>query len=57
MKDEDWDIIMKIHLTGSYKVHSLIIAWRGRSDKLILNVDSVLERLGPFSENKNMAGS
>lgn len=22
MKDEDWDVIMKVHLTGSYKVKS-----------------------------------
>jgi multifunctional beta-oxidation protein len=26
MKDEDWDIIMKVHLTGSYKVRSLFVA-------------------------------
>lgn len=25
MKDEDWDIIMKVHLTGSYKVHPLLL--------------------------------
>jgi len=35
MKDEDWDVIMKVHLTGSYKVHTPNIAQRGRSDKLI----------------------
>jgi NAD(P)-dependent dehydrogenase (short-subunit alcohol dehydrogenase family) len=57
MKDEDWDVIMKVHLTGSYKVRSLNIGRKGRSNKLVLISDSVLAQPGPFSGNRNTAGS
>lgn len=29
MKDEDWDLIMKVHVRGAYKVHAREVYWSG----------------------------
>lgn len=53
MKDDDWDLIIKVHVKGAYKV------CRGPMDiKVVyLTMCSVLERHGPIFGNRSMAGS
>lgn len=51
MKDEDWDLIIKVHVKGAYKV--------GRKSSIATMTDdlSVLEQHGPTSGSKSMEGS
>jgi NAD(P)-dependent dehydrogenase (short-subunit alcohol dehydrogenase family) len=50
MKDADWDIIIKVHVYGAYKVSPLI-----KSRFLVLIEDSVLVLHGHISGNKSLA--
>lgn len=44
MKDADWDLVMQVHVQGSYKV------W---GEKTAALMSSVPKRAGPFSASRN----
>lgn len=55
MKDDDWNLIMKVHVKGSYKVsHSLHLMHLSGQYAYYFPF-SVREQLGPFLRNKGMA--
>jgi len=56
MKDDDWNLIMKVHVKGSYKVsqsHSPYLMHLSDQHTCYFPF-SAQEQLGPFSGNKGM---
>ena len=55
MSDDDWDLIIKVHVKGSYKVSAAKMSKRGFF--YTQGLCSVRERLGPISGGRSMAES
>ena len=52
MKDEDWDLIFKVHVTGAYKVCDPCSA-----ERPVLTSSSARKQHGHISENRSMVVS